>query len=144
MRVTQGTFSFLPDLSDDEVKAQIQYAIDNGWAIAIEYTDEPHPRNSYWEMWDLPMFEIDDAAGTFYEVQQCREAFPDHYIKVVAYDPRHCRQTTAFDMIVNRPAQEPGFRLQRTETNDRHMQYSLQSYAAQRPQGERYGSNGKG
>ena len=26
MRITQGTFSFLPDLTDDEISAQIQYA----------------------------------------------------------------------------------------------------------------------
>ena len=25
MRITQGTFSFLPDLTDDQVKAQVQY-----------------------------------------------------------------------------------------------------------------------
>lgn len=62
MRSTQGTFSFLPDLSDDEIKAQVDDAIENGWAIAVEFTDDPHPRNSYWDMWDLPMFEIEDSA----------------------------------------------------------------------------------
>ncbi|HUR17878.1 MAG TPA: ribulose bisphosphate carboxylase small subunit [Acidimicrobiales bacterium] len=148
MRVTQATFSFLPDFTDDEIKAQLQYAIDNGWALAVEYTDDPHPRNSYWEMWDLPMFEVTDPSGVFYEVEKCREAFPNFYIKVTAYDPRHCRQTTAFDMIINRPSEEPGFRLDRTETNDRHMQYTIHSYAAEKPHGERYenssaGSNGK-
>ena len=142
MRITQATFSFLPDFTDEEIKAQLQYAIDNGWALAVEYTDDPHPRNSYWEMWDLPMFEVTDSAGVFYEVEKCREVFPNRYIKVTAYDPRHCRQTTAFDMIVNRPAEEPGFRLDRTETTDRHMQYAIHSYAADRPHGERYGSHG--
>lgn len=142
MRITQGTFSFLPDFSDDEIKAQLQYAIDNGWALAVEYTDDPHPRNSYWEMWDLPMFDVTDAAGVFYEVTKAREAFPNHYIKVTAYDPRHCRQTTAFDFIINRPPEEPGFRLQRTEANDRHMNYTVESYAAQEPHGQRYQSNG--
>ena len=45
MRITQGTFSYLPDLTDDEIAAQIQYAIDQGWAVAVEFTDDPHPRN---------------------------------------------------------------------------------------------------
>ena len=45
MRITQGTFSYLPDLTDDEIAAQIQYAVDQGWAIAVEFTDDPHPRN---------------------------------------------------------------------------------------------------
>ena len=51
MRITQGQFSFLPDLSDEQITKQIKYAIDNGWAVNVEYTDDPHPRNTYWEMW---------------------------------------------------------------------------------------------
>ena len=43
MRITQGTFSYLPDLTDDEIAAQIQYAMDQGWAVAVEFTDDPHP-----------------------------------------------------------------------------------------------------
>jgi ribulose-bisphosphate carboxylase small chain len=30
MRLTQGTFSHLPDLNDTEITAQVQYAIDQG------------------------------------------------------------------------------------------------------------------
>src|ERR1039457_4951822 len=63
MRITQGTFSYLPDLTTDEVRAQVQYAIDQGWAEAVEFTDDPHPRNVLWEMWGLPMVEITDAAA---------------------------------------------------------------------------------
>ncbi len=46
MRVTQGTFSFLPDFTDQQIHEQAQYCIDNGWAVSIEYTDDPHPRNT--------------------------------------------------------------------------------------------------
>ena len=58
MRITQGTFSFLPDFTDEQIDAQIKYSIANGWALSIEYTDDPHPRNSYWEMWGLPRFDL--------------------------------------------------------------------------------------
>lgn len=143
MRITQGTFSFLPEFSDEEVAAQVQYCIDNGWACAVEYTDDPHPRNSYWEMWDLPMFEVKDASGVVFEINKCIEAFPNHYIKFVAYDPRPNRATTALDLIVNRPAEEPGFMIERTEVGDRRQNYTLKSYAAQRPHGDRYEGNGK-
>ena len=63
MRITQGTFSFLPDFTDEEITAQINYALDNGWPLSVEFTDDPHPRNVYWEMWGLPMFDLKDAAG---------------------------------------------------------------------------------
>lgn len=144
MRVTQATFSFLPDFTDDEIKAQLEYALENKWALAVEFTDDPHPRNSYWDMWDLPMFDIQDAAAALMEVKKCREAYPNHYVKVTAYDPRPCRQTSAFDLIVNRPPEEPGFQLERTEVHDRKMNYTIRPYAHNQPHGQRYKENGKG
>jgi len=52
MRVTQGCFSFLPDLTDEQISGQVQYCLGKGWAVNIEFTDDPHPRNNFWEMWD--------------------------------------------------------------------------------------------
>lgn len=141
MRITQGTFSYLPDLTDEEIGAQIQYAIDQGWAVAVEFTDDPHPRNNLWEMWGLPMFDISDAAAGLYEVDACRAAYPDHYVRVSAYDARYGRQTTALSFIVNRPDREPGFRLDRQEGTDRRIGYTLHPYAADAPRGERYRSD---
>lgn len=54
MRITQGTFSYLPDLNDEEIAAQVQYCLDHDWPLAIEHTDDPHPRNVYWETWGYP------------------------------------------------------------------------------------------
>jgi ribulose-bisphosphate carboxylase small chain len=141
MRITQGTFSYLPDLTDDEVRAQIQYALDNGWPLSVEFTDDPHPRNTYWEMWGLPMFDLHDAAGVMYEVAECRKAYPGHYIRVNAYDAAKGRQTTALSFIVNRPASEPGFRVDRQEAADRQIRYTTHSYATERPVGSRYGAH---
>ncbi len=138
MRVTQGTFSNLPDLSEDEIRSQVQYAIDNRWAVSLEFTDDPHPRNVYWEMWGLPMFDVADAAGVLYELNQCVEAYPDHYVRVCAFDPRRGRQTVALAFIAHRPADEPGFRLERQEVDDRRIRYTLQPYAAMQPHGSRY------
>jgi ribulose-bisphosphate carboxylase small chain len=143
VRITQGTFSYLPDLDDNEIRAQVQYAIDQGWALAVEFTDDPHPRNVYWEMWGLPMFEIADAAAVLHEVNRCREAFPSQYIKVTAYDATLGRQTTALSFLVQRPRFEPGFRLERQEVDDRRIRYTLRPYADQRPHGERYSDNGR-
>ncbi|HCU97214.1 MAG TPA: ribulose bisphosphate carboxylase small subunit [Actinobacteria bacterium] len=141
MRIMQGTFSSLPDFTDEEIKAQVEYAIAQGWVVAVEFTDDPHPRNVLWEMWGLPMFGIADAAAAMHEVSQCRAAYPDHYIKVSAYDSRLGRQTTALSFIVNRPGDEPGFRLDRQEGADRRISYSLHPYAADQPHGQRYGTD---
>ena len=140
MRITQGTFSFLPDLTDEQIAAQIRYALEHGWAIAIEYSDDPHPRNSYWEMWGLPLFDlpVEDVPLVMRDVRACREAYPRHYVKVIAYDASYGRQTTALSFIVNRPAAEPGFRLERSDAHDRVQRYRLYAYAADKPVGSRY------
>lgn len=139
LKVRQGTFSTLPDLTDDEIRAQIQYGIDQGWAVSIEYTDDAHPRNVYWDMWGMPMFDLQDAAGGLHEVNRCREAFPNHYVKVSLYNPKLTKQTIGLQFMVQRPAHEPGFRLVRSESNDRTIQYTLESYAAvAAPHGDRY------
>jgi ribulose-bisphosphate carboxylase small chain len=144
MRITQGTFSFLPDLTDEEIEAQVRYALQKGWSISVEYTDDPHPRNSYWEMWNLPLFDLapDDARLAMREVAACRERFPDHYIKLIAYDASYGRQTTALSFIVNRPADEPGFRLDRSDRHDRTIAYRQHSYATDAPAGLRYQARG--
>lgn len=142
MRVTQGTFSFLPDLTDDEIRLQVQYCLDHGWAVSIEFTDDPHPRNTYWEMWGLPMFDLPDAAGVLAEVRACRDAYPGRYVRVMAYDASLGRQTVALSFIVQRPAEEPGFRLERADGPDRRQHYALHPYVMARPAGERYPANG--
>jgi ribulose-bisphosphate carboxylase small chain len=142
MRITQGTFSYLPDLTDDEIKAQIQYGIDQDWALAVEFTDDPHPRNVYWDMWGMPMFDLTDAAGGLYEVNRCREAYPNRYIRVTLYNPKLTKMTVALQFLVNRPAVEPGFSLIRQEERDRVIRYTMHSYATEKPHGERYADNG--
>jgi ribulose-bisphosphate carboxylase small chain len=144
MRITQGQFSFLPDLTDEQIEKQISYALSNGWSIMVEYTDDPHPRNSLWEMWAQPMFDLadDEADVVMRDVNACREAHSNKYVKIVAYDRSLGRQTSAMSFIVNRPEVEPGFRLDRQETHDRVIRYTLTSYAGlSTPQGQRYGGD---
>ena len=125
MRITQRTFSYLPDFTDEEIEAQVQYCLDHDWPIAIEFTDDPHPRNTYWEMWGLPMFDLKDAAGVMLELNAARLTYPEHYIRVNGYDRSYGRQTIALSFIVNRPSVERSFRLERQEAADRQIRYTL-------------------
>jgi ribulose-bisphosphate carboxylase small chain len=138
MKLTQGAFSFLPDLTDEQITKQIQYALDNSWAISIEYTDDPHPRNSYWEMWGLPLFDIKDPAAVLFEVNMAKKAKPNYYIKVCCFDNTRGVESCCLSFIANRPAYEPGFKLVRQEGKSRNIVYTLESYATSKPEGERY------
>ena len=146
MRLTQGQFSFLPDLTDEQIEAQLAYALRNGWSIMVEFTDDPHPRNSLWDMWSPPMFDLDEdeVDVAMRDVRACREAHSNKYVKVVAYDRSLGRQTSAMSFIVNRPEVEPGFRLERQEDRDRVIRYKLHSYATNDPKGSRYGESPNG
>jgi len=137
-RITQGQFSFLPDLTDQQISTQIKYALKNGWAVSIEYTDDPHPRNTYWEMYGLPMFDLKDPAGIMMEIEGCRQTYPQHYIRVMAFNSNRGVESPTMSFIVNRPEKEPGFGLIRQEMEGRSMRYTIQSYAADKPEGERY------
>ena len=137
-RLTQGQFSFLPPLTDAQITAQLEYALAHGWAVGVEYTDDPHPRNTYWEMYGNPMFDLKDPAGILLEINACRKAYPQHYVRVTAFDSTRGWETVRMSYIVNRPKQEPGFRLVRQEVEGRSIRYTVESYAALRPEGQRY------
>jgi ribulose-bisphosphate carboxylase small chain len=139
MKLTQGAFSFLPDLTDEQITKQIQYSIDKSWAVSIEYTDDPHPRNSYWEMWGLPLFDVKDPAAILFELNMCRKAKPNFYVKLACFDNTRGVESCVLSFIVQRPAYEPGFKLTRQEGKGRNLVYTIESYATNaKPEGERY------
>ena len=139
MRLTQGAFSFLPDLTDEQIKLQVEYCISRGWSINIEWTDDPHPRNVYWELWGLPLFDIKDPAAVMFELAECRKANTTGYIKMNAFDASIGTESCVMSFIVQRPTYEPGFYLSRQEIAGRMIRYTINSYSTQgKPAGERY------
>ena len=127
MRITQGTFSYLPDLSDEQISRQVEYILQQGWAVSIEHTDDAHPRNSYWELWGLPMFDLRDAAGVMMELAECRKANPYSYIRLNAFDSTRGWETVRSSFLVNRPKEEPKLDITRFDTRGRAQMYGLKA-----------------
>lgn len=123
MRITQGCFSFLPDLDDADISTQVEYCLRNDWAIGLEYTDDPHPRNTYWEMWGNPMFDLRDAKGVMMELEECRKAHPDAYVRINAFDNTRGFETVRMSFIVNRPENEPALEMTRSDIQGRSQSY---------------------
>jgi ribulose-bisphosphate carboxylase small chain len=139
VRLTQGTFSYLPDLTEAQIKKQVEYMISKSWAVNIEWTDDPHPRNTYWELWGLPLFDCKDPGAVMFELAECKRFNPEGYIKVQGFDPQLGTESCVLSFIAHRPAKEPGFFVGRTEGAGRMQKYSIGSYAVQaRPVGARY------
>jgi len=99
------TFSYLPELTPDEVGAQIQHVVDNGLVVAIEHTDHPDAYDHYWTLWRLPLFQVDSAEQVVRAIDECRCANPGSYVKVNGYDP--VRQGQVVSFVVQRPEPDP-------------------------------------
>ncbi len=66
-------------------------------------------------MWGNPMFDLKDAKGVMMELDECRKAHGDSYIRINAFDSTRGWETVMMSFIVNRPKSEPGFRTWRME-----------------------------
>lgn len=93
--------TYLPRPNEAQVAKQITHLLDQGLIPAIEYTRDPRPREHYWSMWKLPLFEARDAADVQAEIHACTTAHPDAFIKLVGYD--HRRQTRTVSLLVHQP-----------------------------------------
>lgn len=139
MRLTQGCFSFLPDLTNEQIEKQVAYCMTKGWAMNVEWTDDPHPRNSYWELWGLPLFDIKDPASVMFELTEARKSCASGYIRLNAFNAAYGTESCSMSFIVNRPINEPGFYLDRQEIAGRNINYTIKSYSVQtNPEGARY------
>ena len=86
------------------------------------------------------MFDNPDAAALMMELRECRKVYGERYIRVVAFDSSHGWESVKLSFIVNRPAEEPGFRLQRQESDGRsHALYDEVLRGRQASGSERYG-----
>ena len=139
MRVTQGNFSYLPDLTEAQIKKQVEYLISKKLAVNIEWTDDPHPRNTYWDLWGLPLFDCKDPGAVMFELAECKRFNPTGYIKIQGFDPTLGTESCVQSFIAYRPENEPGFFIGRAEGEGRSQKYTIGSYAVQaRPVGSRY------
>jgi ribulose-bisphosphate carboxylase small chain len=91
-----GTFSYLPPMTAEQVRRQVDYILARGWTPAIEHTEAARTPGSYWSMWKLPMFGERSAERVLAEAEACRKANPGHVVRLIGYD--NLRQTlgTAF------------------------------------------------
>lgn len=94
------TFSYLPPMSAERVREQVEYIVAQGWNAAIEHTEPEHTQGSYWYMWKLPLFGETSADAILAEAEACHKAHPGHPVRLIGYDK--LRQTQGAAMVVFR------------------------------------------
>lgn len=90
------TFSYLPQLTSDEIRSQIQFIIAQGWNPAVEHVEPENSAKNYWFMWKLPMFGEQSVDVVLSEVESCKREYPNHHIRLIGYDNYTQSQGTAF------------------------------------------------
>ena len=140
MRITQGTFSFLPDLTDDQIRAQVEYCLGTG----LGGLDRVHRRSASAQhlLGDVGHADVRPARtrpASWRRSTTAAKAFPDHYIKVNAFDSTRGCESLRLSFIVNRPRARAGLRARpRRRRPGAAIRYTIESYADDRPEGERY------
>ena len=99
---TLETFSFLPKFSQEDVYAQINYVIAQGWTPAIEHEHPSKSFDHYWTMWKLPFFGETNLNRVVEELEACRRAYPDHHIRLTGYDAYTQTQGVCFVVFQGR------------------------------------------
>jgi ribulose-bisphosphate carboxylase small chain len=136
-RITQGQFSFLPDLTDEEITLQIEYGLQG---LRLERRVHRRPAPAQHLLGDVRHADVRPAGrgrradGT----EELPQDLPQPLHPLMAFDSTRGVESIAMSFIVNRPANEPGFGLVRQEINGRSMRYTVHSYATDKPEAQRY------
>lgn len=94
------TFSYLPKMTDEQIRAQVEYIISKGWNPAVEHTEPENAFSYYWYMWKLPMFGETSADVVLDEVAACIKANPNNHVRLIGYD--NYAQSQGANMLVKR------------------------------------------
>ncbi|MCB1866128.1 MAG: ribulose bisphosphate carboxylase small subunit [Chromatiales bacterium] len=97
------TLSYLPALTDAQVRSQVEFIVKKGWNPAIEHTEPENATSSYWYMWKLPMFGETDVDAILAEAAACRAANPKNHVRLIGYDNYAQSQGTALVIYRGKP-----------------------------------------
>ncbi|KAI0511145.1 hypothetical protein KFK09_011769 [Dendrobium nobile] len=104
--------SYLPPLSAESIAKEVDYMISKGWIPCLEFDEvgKIHRSNSnvpgyydgrYWTLWKLPMFGCTDSSQVLHEIDECRKAYPDAYIRLLSFD--NVRQCQCMSFVIQKP-----------------------------------------
>ncbi|XP_050219510.1 ribulose bisphosphate carboxylase small subunit, chloroplastic 3-like [Mercurialis annua] len=106
------TLSYLPPLSDESIAKEVEYMILKGWIPCLEFDEkgDVHRENSrmpgyydgrYWTLWKLPMFGCNDSSQVLNQINECKKAYPNAYIRCLAFDNH--RQAQCMSFVIQKP-----------------------------------------
>ncbi|KAK9277646.1 hypothetical protein L1049_007192 [Liquidambar formosana] len=107
------TLSYLPPLSDASLAKEVDYLLRMGWVPCLEFELEKgfvyrenhkspgYYDGRYWTMWKLPMFGCTDSSQVLKELEECKKAYPNSFIRIIGFDNK--RQVQCISFIAYKP-----------------------------------------
>ncbi|KAL7097456.1 hypothetical protein ACP275_10G145700 [Erythranthe tilingii] len=106
------TLSYLLPLSEESIAKEIDYMIKKGWIPCLEFdkVGYVYRENSrmpnyydgrYWTLWKLPMFGCNDSSQVLKEIEECKKAYPNAYIRCLAFD--NIKQAQCMAFVIQKP-----------------------------------------
>merc|ERR1711904_123441 len=101
------TLSYLPPLTDAQIKSQIDFMIKNRWTPCLEVAGDGdiylntamgpgYYDNRYWSLYKLPMFGCTDSNEVINAIETCKREMPMAKIRVIGFDSSKQVQTAGF------------------------------------------------
>jgi ribulose-bisphosphate carboxylase small chain len=128
-----GTFSFLPDLTDEQIRAQVQYCLDQGWAVNGGVHRRPASPQHLLGHVGHPMFDLKDGAGHD-RAGRVPQGLRRPLHPATAFDSTPGWESVRLSFIVNRPAGRAG--LPRSAGGRDGRCATPRAYATDRPAGD--------
>ncbi|KAK1290291.1 hypothetical protein QJS10_CPB18g00199 [Acorus calamus] len=105
--------SYLPPLTDESIAKEVDYMLSKGWIPCLEFDEVGHVYRTnsrtpgyydgrYWTLWKLPMFGCKDPAQVLNEIQECKQAYPNTYIRCLAFNSQKQGQCMSF--VIQKPS----------------------------------------
>ncbi len=94
------TFSYLPEMTPERIRTQIEYIVSKGWNPGIEHTEPANAVSNFWYMWKLPMFGETDIDAILAEVEACHKAHPENHVRLLGFD--NFAQSAGASMVIYR------------------------------------------
>ncbi len=91
-----------PPLTDEQIIAQAGSMLERGLIPAIEHSTDLRPREHYWSLWKLPLFEAETPEEVMAEVEACARANPHAYVRLTGFDTK--RRGQVANLMIRRPA----------------------------------------
>src|SRR3569833_4688768 len=80
------TFSYLPEMTKEQIRKQVEYIVSKGWNPAVEHVEPENAFDQYWYMWKLPMFGETNVDTILAEAEACFLVFLLFFVRLVGYD----------------------------------------------------------